>query len=87
MKKVGKNLYEYLKAGEFKKLKDLETIDKYGDLRMLLTKAQRERLIWEIEDELYLFPQDKEGVVRWKETQLMLLAYIYEQMHLSLIHI
>jgi len=77
---VGKNLYECLKSGEFRP-EDLELINSYGDLRMLLTKMQKKRLIWEIDDEMYLFPRDKEGAVRWKETQLILLAYIYEQMH------
>jgi len=80
IKKVGKNLYECLKSGEFRP-EDLELINSYGDLRMLLTKMQKKRLIWEIDDEMYLFPRDKEGAVRWKETQLILLAYIYEQMH------
>jgi len=81
LKKVGKNLYGYLKSEDFKKLKDLETVDKYGDLRLFLTKAQKESLIWEMEDEQHLFPQDTEGIIRWKETHLVLLAYIYEQMH------
>ena len=81
LKKMGKNLYEYLKSDNFKKLKDLEAIDKYGNFRLFLTKAQKEQLIWEIEDEQFLFPQDKEGAIRWKETHLVLLAYIYEQLH------
>lgn len=81
LKKVGKNLYEYLKSDNFNKLNDLEAIEKYSDFRLFLTKAQKKRLIWEIEDEQNLFPQDKEGTVRWKETQLILLAYIYEQLH------
>jgi CRISPR-associated protein Cst1 len=81
LKKVGKNLYEYLNSDNFRKLKDLEAIEKYGDFRLFLTKAQKERIIWEMEDELLLFPQDKDGAIRWRETQLILLAYIYEQMH------
>jgi CRISPR-associated protein Cas8b1/Cst1 subtype I-B len=81
IKRVGKNLYEYLKSDGFKKLKNIENVDKYGNFRVLLTKAQRKQLIWELEDEPFLFPRSKEGAVRWKETQLMLLAYIYEQIH------
>ncbi|MEM2130186.1 MAG: hypothetical protein QXZ70_06275, partial [Candidatus Bathyarchaeia archaeon] len=69
------------KSDNFNKLNDLEAIEKYSDFRLFLTKAQKKRLIWEIEDEQNLFPQDKEGTVRWKETQLILLAYIYEQLH------
>lgn len=81
VKKVGKRLYEHLKNTNFKRLADIEGAEKYGEFRLTLTKIQKETLIWEIDDEPLLFPQDKEGVTRWKETQAILLAFLYEQMH------
>jgi hypothetical protein len=81
LKKVGNNLYEFLKVEGFKKLKDLESIEKYQDLRVFLTKAQKEHLILEIDDEPDLFPESKDGAVKWRETWSILLAYIYERRH------
>jgi CRISPR-associated protein Cst1 len=81
LKKVGDNLYEYLKVDGFKRLKDLENIDKYQDLRVFLTKAQKERLIMELDDEPNLFPEGKDGAIKWRETWTIILAYIYERIH------
>jgi len=81
LKKVGNNLYDYLKLEGFKKLRDLESVGKYQDLRIFLAKAQKEHLITELDDETDLFPESKEGIVKWRETWSILLAYIYERMH------
>jgi CRISPR-associated protein Cst1 len=81
LKKVGNNLYDFLKVEGFKKLKDLESIDKYQDLRVFLTKAQKEHLILELDDEPDLFPESKDGAIKWRETWSILLAYIYERRH------
>lgn len=81
LKEVADRLYEYLKSTNFKRLKNLEQADKYGDLRMLLTRIQKETLIYRIDDEELLFPQTPGGGVMWRGTQALLLARIYERMH------
>lgn len=81
IKRVGQRLYQYLEATNFKKLKDIEMAGKYGEFRMELTRIQKEKLVWEIDDEPFLFHHDKEGAILWRETQSILLAFIYAQMH------
>lgn len=81
IKRIGQRLYQYLKTNNFRKLKDIELADKYAEFRIELTRIQKEELIWEIDDEPLLFPHDKEGAILWRETQSVLLAFIYGQMH------
>ena len=76
IKKAGQKLYRCLKDTHFKRLDELET-DEYRIFMITLNRMQKEALIWEIDDYLLLFPEG----VSWKETQHVLLAYIYEQMH------
>lgn len=76
IKKVGKRLYEYLKT-DFKKLRDLEA-EEYREFRLALERFQKMTLIYEIDDFPLLFPKDEKGRVRWRETQHLLLMYIYE---------
>jgi CRISPR-associated protein Cst1 len=79
IKKVGKRLYEYLKT-EPKKLRELEAED-YREFRLSLERFQKSTLIYEIDDFPLLFPEDERGLVCWRETQHLLLMYIYELMH------
>lgn len=79
IKKVGQRLYDHLKP-DLKKLRDLET-DDYREFRVALERFQEKRLIYEIDDFPLLFPKDEKGRVRWKETQHLLLMYVYELMH------
>jgi len=79
LKKVGKRLYDCLKP-DFKKLRDLEAED-YREFRLALERFQKMTLIYEIDDVPFLFPKDEKGRVRWRETQNLLLGYIYELMH------
>jgi len=82
IKSVGQRLYQYLKSTNFKRLKDLELAeDNYTQFRSLLTKIQKENLIWEIDEYSLLFPGDEEGIIQWRETKDILLGYIYGQMH------
>lgn len=82
MKSVGQRLYQYLKDTNFKRLNDLELAEKnYSQFLTLLTKIQKERLIWEIGEYSLLFPESDEGIIQWRETKDILLSYIYEQMH------
>jgi CRISPR-associated protein Cst1 len=81
IKKVGKRVYDYLKAtNNFKKLRDLETED-FKEFKMALERIQKETLVWEIDDYPILFLQDEKGRVLWRETQSILLGYIYELIH------
>jgi len=79
VKKVGKRLYYYLKP-DFRKLRDLET-DDFKEFKAALERFQKLALIYEIDDVPLLFPKDEKGCVRWRETQNLLLGYIYELMH------
>jgi CRISPR-associated protein Cst1 len=79
VKKVGKRLYDYLKP-DFKKLRELETED-FREFKIALERFQKLTLIYEIDDVPLLFPKDEKGLVRWRETQNLLLGYVYELMH------
>ena len=80
IKKVGRRLYDHLKATNFKKLRDLEA-EEYQEFKLALERFQKEKLIYEIDDLPLLFPRDEKGRVFWRETQSILLGYIYELMH------
>ena len=80
IKRVGQRLYNHLKGTNFKELRDLET-DEHRVFLVTLSRIQKETLIWEIDDYSLLFPQDEKGAIFWRETQNVLLGYIYEQMH------
>lgn len=81
IKRVGQGLYDYLKSTDFKRLRDLEQAETYGDLLLILTRIQKERSICAVDDVAEIFPQDAEGRIMWREGKSLLLLYIYELMH------
>lgn len=87
IRKVGKRLSRYLEKTGYKQLRDLEVADGYQQFLLELNRIQKDAVekrigpIVEIDDFTKLFPENQEGRVFWKETQNILLLYVYELMH------
>ena len=87
IKKVGQKLSQYLEKTGYKQLRDLEVADGYQQFLLELNRIQKDAVekkigpVVEIDDLARLFPESQEGRIFWKETQNILLLYIYELMH------